>query len=200
MNAKTFLKFIVVCLWLLGVFNCKNLIRSSADQPSEDYNLLALLDKKVLNGFYWDGLLDYSQCDTPSTDPIQDLAACSVYRENYINFIRNKDKNLYVYVDSLQSNGKLTVEIANPNTFLPLKIELPVIASITVGPETGNGYARILNLSNPNSIIQDQITITLKDFKADVLQDGLRGTMSLDVQGNSGILNLKFSFNIKKVF
>ncbi|GIX41521.1 MAG: hypothetical protein KatS3mg129_1254 [Leptospiraceae bacterium] len=200
MNAKTLKNILIMSLWLLMVFHCKNLVHSSADQPFEDYNLLALLDQKVLNGFYWEGLMDYSQCNTPSTDPVEDLSKCSLYQENYENFIKQKEKNLYVYVDSLQSNGKITIEIANPDTYLPLKVEIPVLSSITVGPETGNGYARILYLSNPNSITQSQITITLKEFKADVLQDGLRGSMSLDVQSNNGTLNLTFSFSIKKIY
>jgi hypothetical protein len=199
MNAKT-LKIIFISLWLIVFFNCKNLVRSDVDQPREDYNLLALLNQKVLNGFFWEGIMEYSNCDTPSTDPVQDLTACSVYQTNYNNLLSLRDKNLSVIVDSLTSTGKISIEITNPSTYLPLKVEIPVSASVSVGPETGNGYARILKLANPSPITQDSATITLKGFQADVLEDGLRGTLSIDVQSGSSLLSLIFSFRIKKVY
>jgi len=199
MNAKT-LKIFFISLWLIGFFNCKNLVRSDVDQPREDYNLLALLNPNVLNGFYWEGLMEYSTCDTPSTDPVQDLSACSVYQTNYNNLLSVRDKNLFVLVDTLASTGKITIEISDPSTFLPLKVEIPASASVTIGPETGNGYARILKLVNPNPITQDSATITFKGFQADVLEDGLRGTLSMDVQSGSSSLSLTFSFRIKKVY
>jgi hypothetical protein len=199
MNAKT-LKIIFISLWLIVFFNCKNLVRSDVDQPREDYNLLALLNQKVLNGFFWEGIMEYSTCDTPSTDPVQDLTACSVYQTNYNNLLSLRDKNLFVIVDSLTSTGKISIEITNPSTYLPLKVEIPVSASVSVGPETGNGYARILKLVNPSPITQDSATITLRSFQADVLEDGLRGTLSIDVQSGSSSLSLTFSFNIKKVY
>ncbi len=194
MNTKTF-KFTFLNLWLLLVlFFCK----SSVDQPTTDYNLLSLFNVKVLNGFYWEGLGELSGCTVISADP----SPCWIYQENYRNFIRTKEKNLYVYIDSLQASGKITLEIANPDTFSYLKIELPVSLSVTIGPETGNGYGRIINLYNPSTITVDEINITLNSFTADVLEDGLRGSMNIKLisQNNStNNLNLSFSFNIKKI-
>lgn len=194
MNAKTLIKILIFSLWFLGVTNCKNLVRSSVDQASEDYNLLAFLNSKILNGFYWDGLMEIGQCSSGTNN----LTSCIVYQENYQNFINLRNKNLFVFADSLQKNGKLTIEIANPDTFLGLMVEIPVLADITTGPETGNGYARILVLSNPTPITKDGITITLNEFTADVLEDGLRGRLNIKLQGTNDTLNLTFSFRIQK--
>ncbi|MFN3605215.1 MAG: hypothetical protein ACK4UJ_10960 [Leptonema sp. (in: bacteria)] len=194
MNAKT-LKFLIVNLWLFSLFFCK----SSADQPTTDYNLVALFNPQILNGIYWDGISELSGCTVSSSDP----TPCIIYQENYNNnFISNRKKNLYIYVDSLQATGKITLEISNPDTFSSLKVDLPVSASINIGPETGNGYSRILILSNPNPVTIDSIEITLNNFSADVLEDGLRGSFDLNVKSQtnaSNHLSLKFSFNIKKI-
>lgn len=195
MNAKTLIKLFLFSLSLLLVFDCKNLVKSSADQPSEDYNLLALLNLNSINGYYWEGLLEYSLCSSQNNN----LTSCLVYQENYNNFVKLINKNIYLYVDSLQSNGQLTIDIANPDTFLSLKLQIPVSVSTSVGPETGNGYAKILNLTNPNAITVDQVSVTLLDFKADILQDGLRGRLSIRIQGQNDTLITTFSFNIKKV-
>lgn len=196
MNAKTFIKIFLLSSSLILAFNCKNLIKSSADQPTEDYNLLALVSPNSVNGYYWDGLLEYSLCSSQNNN----ITSCLVYQENYNNIINLIDKNIFLNVDFLQNSGQLTIEIANPDTYLPLKFHVPVNVNVTIGPETGNGYAKILNLSNSNSITVDQITITLLDFKADVLQDGLRGSLSVRIQGQNDTLNTTFSFNIKKVY
>lgn len=196
MNAKIFkiIKFTFLSMWFLILFFCK----SSVDQPTTDYNLLSLLNVKALNGFYWDGIGELSSCTLSSGDP----SPCWVYQENFRNFIRTKEKNLFVYVDSIQSNGKITLEIANPDTFYSLKIDLPVSVSVTTGSETGNGYGRVISLSNSNTFTVDSINVALKSFTADVLEDGLRGNMSISIvslNNPANNLNLSFSFNIKKV-
>lgn len=196
MNAKRLVNIILLSISFFLVFHCKNLVKSSADQPSEDYNLLALLSPNSINGFYWEGLLEYSLCSSLT----EDATSCLLYQENYNNFIRSKNKNIYLFVDSLQNKGQLTIEIANPDNFQSLRFEIPVIVEVTIGPETGNGYAKILNLKNPLPITSDQILITLQEFRADVLQDGLRGIVKLRIQGQNDTLNITFSFNIRKVF
>lgn len=193
MKAKT-LKFTLMNLGVLLLFFCK----SSADQPTTDYNILSFLNSQTLNGFYWDGIGELSSCTTNTGDP----SPCLVYQENYKNFIKNRNKNLYIYVDSLQGNGKITLEIANPDDFSTLNFQVHVIANITTGQETGNGYARVLNLSNNSTISLNSINLTLNNFSADVLEDGLRGVMVLNVKSQNNPnnnLNLTISFNIKKI-
>lgn len=193
MKAKT-LKFTLMNLGVLLLFFCK----SSADQPTTDYNLLSFINSQALNGIYWDGIGELSSCTTNIGDP----SPCLLYIENYKNFIKNRNKNLYIYVDSLQGKGKITLEVANPDDFSIINFQIPVLANITTGPETGNGYARILNLTSSAPITVNSIELILNNFSADVLEDGLRGSMNLNLKSQNNPnnnLNLTISFNIKKV-
>ncbi|MCS7204205.1 MAG: hypothetical protein NZ853_00745 [Leptospiraceae bacterium] len=187
--------FIFVFLIPLWFSFCKNAVSSTADQPNKSYELLFLLNQKFIDSFYWEGLMDISACTTTP----ENLLGCNLYRENYKNFLRSRTKNLFVYADTIQKTGNLQFEIAHPQKLDFIKYEIPVSVDVEIGPETGSGVARILVLKNTNPISQDGISLILNEFRADVLEDGLRGSLKVNLKDQENLnLNLTFSFNIKK--
>ncbi len=189
MNAKTIKMYMFLGVLVAMIFHCK----STADQPESDYNLLAFLGKEVLNSYYWQGKAEIEQCNSTNN-----ILSCEIYRAFYNNVSNNLEKNLSIYADSLQKMGNINLIIANPDNGKELKLEVPVSVSIEIGPETGNGYGRILKLSNSNSFTIDGINILLLESKSDVLEDGIRGFIKLQFQASDNLV-ISFSYRLDKI-
>lgn len=176
---------------------CKNATDSSADK-SNNYNLLLLLNQNqvVVEGSYWEGKMDISGCTSIN------VMDCNLYTEQYKNFIKDSITNLRVYVDSVQKKSNLSFETMNPKNYADvLKYDASATYEIKAGPETGNGFSRILILNVPHSVSANDITILVQEFRAEILSDSLKGALKVTLKDSQDYdMNLVFSFLIKKKF
>lgn len=162
---------------------------SAADEPQEDYNLLNLLDVDALDTYFWSGKTTHSTCSNPDNPGI-----CQTLKD--IDQGYGADNLTLLFSNPVLLEGTLTAMVAHPSNGTPTAFSFSVKGNLNTGYETGNGISRLLTLSaTPNTVTSNGVQATLQSFQADVLEDGLSGTMTLSFPGST--TTVVYSYNIK---
>jgi hypothetical protein len=157
---------------------------SKADEPQEDYNLLNLLGVDAVDTFFWSGKAAQSVCE---------VAVCTVLANADATY--TNDNVSVFFSNPLLLKGQVTATLAHPDRLIPTPFTFNVQGSITPGYETGSGISRILTLSaTPNTVTSNGVQATMSQFRADVLEDSLRGTITLSYPDGPSVV---YSFNLK---
>jgi hypothetical protein len=165
---------------------------STADEPREDYNLLNLLGVDAVDSFYWSGKAVQSQCSN-----LSDASICLLLPP--ANAVYAGDNLTILLTNPIELQGQLTAIVAHPYRLVPTPFVFTVQGNMIPGYETGNGLSRILTLTaSPNPVTSNGVSASLDQFRADVLKDGLRGTITLSYPGTS-TTSVVYSFNIKSL-
>lgn len=165
---------------------------SKADEPQEDYNFLNLLGVDAVDSFFWSGKAVQSQCAN-----LTDVGVCALLPTADAAYV---DDNLSIlFSNPVLLEGQLTVVVAHPNNLTPTPFVFTIQGNITPGYETGGGISRIMNLTaTPTLVTSNGVQASLDGFRADVLEDGLRGTITLSYPGTS-TTSVVYSFNMKSL-
>jgi len=163
---------------------------SKADEPQENYNLLNLLGVDAVDSFFWSGKAVQSQCSN-----LTDVSVCVLLPPADDLYV---DDNLSVlFSNPILLQGQLTATVAHPDRLTPTPFVFTVQGNITPGYETGSGISRILTLTaSPNPVTSNGVQASLDQFRADVREDGLLGTITLSYPGTT-TTSVVYNFNLK---
>ncbi len=165
---------------------------SKADEPQEDYNFLNLLGVDAVDSFFWNGKAVQSQCSN-----LTEASVCLLLPPADALYV---DDNLTIlFSNPILLQGQLTAVMAHPDNLTPTPFVFTIQGNITPGYETGGGISRIMNLTaTPTLVTSNGVQASLDGFRADVLEDGLRGTITLSYPGTS-TTSVVYSFNMKSL-
>lgn len=199
MRKHSFLALAAV-LALLSSAYCK----SGDEEPSDDQELLNLLDVNVANGIYWSGKSSQNSCS--AGDPLVTAGVCNTQTLLEDTYLIGTTNNVNLFLPSGNPPaGTLTLIVPHPDNATSNVFDIAVSGDLGGGYETGNGISRVLSLSATGSTTasSSSVQVQLVSFRAQQTEQSVEGTLVLRyirASGSDPTYDVEYSFSLKKEY
>ena len=191
---------LAVALAVFSTAYCK----SGDEEPSDDQELLNLLDVNVANGIFWSGNTSQNSCS--AGDPVTTAAVCNTQSYLETTFQTGTTNNLNLALTSGNPPaGTITLIVPHPDNAISNSFIIPVSGDLGGGYETGNGVSRVLTLSTATATTASSanVQIQLVSFRAQQTEKTVEGTMVIRFLRNNSAdasYDVEYSLQLDKQY
>ncbi|MCB1165393.1 MAG: hypothetical protein KDK37_02880 [Leptospiraceae bacterium] len=178
--------------------------KSGDEDPSDDQELLNLLDVGIANGIFWSGKTSNNSCSTG--DPVTSVAVCATQDYLEDTYLSGDTSNLTLYLPSANPPaGTVTLVLPHPDNNAANTFNIAVSGDLKGGYETGNGISRVLTLNDSGTITASNSTVQIQmsSFRAQQGEKTVEGTVDIKyvrASASDTSYTVQYDFQLDKVY
>ena len=165
---------VVAILAICSATYCK----SGDEEPSDDQELLNLLDVNVANGIFWVGKTSQNSCNAGDAATTATVCFNQTTLEN--TYLSGETTNINLYLPSGNPPaGTVSILVPHPDNSSLNTFDIAVSGDLSGGYETGNGVSRVLTLSATGTTTASNSTVQVQmvSFRAQQTENTVEGTI-----------------------
>ncbi|MBI39410.1 MAG: hypothetical protein CMF59_07405 [Leptospiraceae bacterium] len=165
---------VVAILAICSATYCK----SGDEEPSDDQELLNLLDVNVANGIFWVGKTSQNSCNAGDAATTATVCFNQTTLEN--TYLSGETTNINLYLPSGNPPaGTVSILVPHPDNSSLNTFDIAVSGDLSGGYETGNGVSRVLTLSATGATTASNSTVQVQmvSFRAQQTENTVEGTI-----------------------
>ncbi|MBR32661.1 MAG: hypothetical protein CMN77_15260 [Spirochaetaceae bacterium] len=191
---------VVAILAICSATYCK----SGDEEPSDDQELLNLLDVNVANGIFWVGKTSQNSCNAGDAGTTATVCFTQTTLEN--TYLSGQSTNINLYLPSGNPPaGAVSLLVPHPDNSSLNTFDIAVSGDLSGGYETGNGVSRVLTLTAATSTTaaNSSAQIQMVSFRAQQTEKTVEGTVVIRfLRASSGnpTYDVEYSFSMDRQY